>query len=360
MELYQANHQWATRPADEKFRTLESMYDATKAYAAQARTREVEWNALRVEAQGDDLFVTRGAEPAKLTHYSFGQLSSRVGAPASYLRLLPPTLAAQNLNHGLKEKSDSSAAQLLFHQNGGLVLRAATSEKYERIWNYEVLARLIELAQSRDLEPARQTMNWSGEPMTPEQIAAAQRSLYASDHDMFAFLMSSQTVVTDPTGSALRRGIITVNSEVGDKRLSIMGFLFRDVCANHIIWGAQEIASIDLVHVGKIRERWLDATVRVRRYLDGAASFDEARFIQTMAKIAGSKDDVLDVLFGKKIGTRKLLAASYDAVVPEQDGDPNTVWGFAQGMTRHSQTLPYADERTEIDRAAGKLLALTF
>jgi len=360
MELYQANQQWSTRPADEKFRTLEEMYAATKAYAAQARTRTVPWNALRVEANGDNLAVTRGADPATLTHYAFGQLASRVGAPASYLRLLPATLAAQNLNHGLKEKADSTEAQLLFHQNGGLVLRAATSEKYERIWNHEVIARLIDLSQSRGLEPARQTMNWSGEPMSQRQIDEAQRSLYASDHDMFAFLMSAQTTLVDPKGAALRRGVIAVNSEVGDKRLSLMGFLFREICANHIIWGAREIASIDLVHVGKIRERWSDATARVRRYFDGAASLDEASFVQTLVKIGDTKDEVLDTLFGRKIATRKLLAASYDAVVEEQDGDPRTVWGFAQGMTRHSQMIPFADERTEIDRAAGRLLALTF
>lgn len=361
MELYQANTQWSTRPADEKFRTLEEMHTQTRAYAQQARTREVPWASLRVEANDSDLFITRGADPAKLTHYSFGQLASRVGAPASYLRMLPPTLAAQNLNHGLKTKtSDATDAQLLFHQNGSLVLRAATSDKYERIWNHEVIARLIDLANARDLEPARQTMNWSGEPMTDAQIASAPRSLYASDHDMFAFLMSRGTVLTDPTGNTLRRGIITVNSEVGDKRLSVMGFLFRDVCANHIIWGAQQIAEINLMHIGRIRERWAEATIRVKSYLDGAASLDQALFTQTLATIAGTRDDVIDTLFGKGVGTRKLLAASYDAVVPEQDGEPNTVWGFAQGMTRFSQSVPFADERTEIDRAAGKLLALTF
>jgi hypothetical protein len=54
--------------------------------------------------------------------------------------------------------------------------------------------------------------------------------------------------------------------------------------------------------------------------------------------------------------SRKALEAGYDAVVPEQDGDPLTAWGIAQGLTRSSQATPYADERMKIDRAAGKLL----
>lgn len=71
---------------------------------------------------------------------------------------------------------------------------------------------------------------------------------------------------------------------------------------------------------------------------------------------------MLDGLFGMRslrLG-RKALEASYDAVNVAQDGDPRTVWGIVQGMTRHSQTLPYADARTNLDRAAGRVLEITF
>ena len=40
--------------------------------------------------------------------------------------------------------------------------------------------------------------------------------------------------------------------------------------------------------------------------------------------------------------------------------DPRSVWGFVQGMTRHSQTLPYADARTAMDKAAGKVMEMAF
>lgn len=357
MELYHANRQWASRPADERFRTLADLYTATKRYADASREKDVAWADLRVEASGDEMaLVGKAGVPAVLTHYAFGQIAARVAAPAGYLRNLPATLAAQNLNHGLKEKGEGTA-NLLFHTNGALVLRAAVTEKYSRIWNYEVVERLQGLAADRDLIPAQQTMTWDGTdvPSEPKDVA-----LYASDHDLFAFLMSKGAVLTGPTGETLRRGIITVNSEVGDKRLKVMGFLFRDLCANHIIWGAEQIAEIDLTHVGDVRGRWMEATARVRRYFDGAASLDEAKFAELRARIAGSKDEVLDTLFGKKIATRKVLAASFDAVVEAEDGDPLSKWGFAQGMTRYSQTIPYADERTEIDRAAGKVLAIDF
>lgn len=362
MELYQASQQWAERPEDEKFQTLDAMYDATKRYAEQAQEKAVPWTDLRVEANGTELtMVGKAGIPAVPTHYAFGQLAQHVGAPAGYLRSLPATLAAQNLNHGFKQKNGGSA-NLLFHQNGGLVLRAATTEHYARIWDYEVIGRVRDLCARYGMVPARQTMKWDGTVMTQAEIDAAPRSLYASDHDCFMFTMSEQRDITDPVGKTMHRGVIVTNSEVGDRSLGIMGFWFRDVCQNHIIWGAENLATVRLVHRGAIRDRWIDAQVTVRRYLDSDTSFEKARFEEVTRQIAGTKDEVLESLFNRKALrlSKATLEASYNAVKPEQDGDPRTVWGFAQGITRHAQTVPYADDRHELDRAAGRLLEFKF
>jgi hypothetical protein len=362
MELFHANQQWSTRPADERFASLDAMYDATKAYATDAREKEVAWADLRVEAVGTELALVGKADvPAKLSHYAFGQLASRVEAPASYLRKLPATLAAQNLNHGFKEKTAGNAL-LLFHHNEGLLLRAATSEKYARVWNHEVVGRLLGLRDQYDLDAAHQTFKWDGTAMTAEEKTTADRALYASDHDMFAFLMSQGKVVQDPVGQPLHRGIIVTNSEVGDRSLGVMSFWFRDVCENHIIWGAEQLAEIRLNHVGDIKTRWNEATVEIRKYLDKSASFEQAKFEALTVKIGATKEEVLDAVFNKRsLGlSRKAAEASYDAVVPEQDGDPRTKWGFAQGLTRYSQQQPYADERYTLDRAAGKVLSIDF
>lgn len=357
MELFHANEQWSTRPADERFTSLEAMHSATLAYAESAREKSVPWSDLRVEAAGRDLsLIGKAGTPAALTHYAFGQLSARIGAPAGYLRQLPATLAAQNLNHGLKERGND-VAQLLFHQNGGLLLRAATSDKYSRIWNHEVIERLIDVSARHDLMPARATIRATSFGQTGEE-----RALFASGHDMFAFLMTRERGVIDPMGQEMFRGVIAINSEVGAAALKIMSFYFRDICGNFIIWGAEQIAEISLRHVGDIRRGWNNAQVSVRRYLDGAASLETAKFQEMTREIAGSKDEVLDKVFGLRINelSRKAIGEAYDAVVVPEDGAANTVWGLAQGVTRISQKETFADERHKLDKGAGKLLAAAF
>ena len=159
MDLFKANQQWSSRPADERFSSIQSLYNATKEYADIAREKVVPFSAIRVEAQDGDLgLVGKAGVPAKFTHWAFGQLCANVQAPASYLRTLPATVAAQNLNYGLAhrvetESNRSGDASLLFHSNGSLLLRAITTDKYSRIWNYEVCARLLEL-EARGWTPA--------------------------------------------------------------------------------------------------------------------------------------------------------------------------------------------------------------
>ena len=147
MELFHAHNQWATRPADERFRTIKELYDVCKEYARSAGEKTVPVASIRTEAiDGNVQLVGRENHPALLTHWAFGQLSARIGAPASYLRELPATLACQNLNYGLARYADKTdSANLLFHQNDGLLLRAFTSSEYARIWNWEVAERLLSL-----------------------------------------------------------------------------------------------------------------------------------------------------------------------------------------------------------------------
>lgn len=368
MELYQAHEQWAKRPADERFNSLESLHGACLASRNGAVEKSVPFGTLRFEAQGNDVAaVSRRGGVAPLAHWAFGQVAARAGAPAGYLRTLPATLAAQNLNYGVKALQDGKDANMLFRvvakpaspELAPIVLvNAVTGDRYMRIWNHEVTERLLDL-QSRGWAPAKPTFRSFGDD---------RPALYASDHDMFAMVMMPNTTLQQPVASAkheapLYRGLIYSNSEVGAACLSATSFWFNAMCGNHIIWGATNVVELKARHVGTIRERMAGWELAIRKYADSSATEDAAKMQHAATvRIAATKEQVLDLLFGKygnKIGMSKTaIEGAYNAVIEDEDGDARTPWGFVQGATRYSQTLQYADERIAVDRAAAKVLDL--
>jgi len=360
MELFHAHEQWANRPADERFDSLESMFDATSKYADVAvESNDVEYSTLRAEAQnGEVVLVGKKNIPSRLTHWSFGQLAQRAEAPASYLRSLPATLAVQNLNHGLKRRgANDDRANILFHKNGDFVCRAITGQKYSRIWNYEVVGRLIGM-QSNGWEPARPDFRLTGND---------RPALYASDHDMFAMIRMPNVTVQQPVAGApnvpMYKGLIYGNSEVGDGTIWVMGFYYNGMCGNHIIWGATGVVEFKAKHVGSVAGRVQQWETEIRRFAGQSTAADEAAMkAATTQRIAATKEQLLDTLFGKRLPglSRKAIEASYDAVVEAQDGDPLSKWGWVAGATRYSQQTKFADERFALDRAAGKVMQMEF
>ena len=360
MELFHANKQWAFRPDDERFDSTQALFDATVAYARTAvEVDSVPLVNFRVEAiNGDIQLVGKKNVPAKLTNWAAKQLCARLEAPHGYISTLPATLAAQNLNHGLAHrlsKDSDAAVNLLFHNNDGLLLRAMTGERYSRFWNFEIAERLLELELSKGWKPATPDIRAELDPN------GIRLPLYASDHDMFAFMMHPDRIIKEsgnPDG--LKRGLIASNSEVGAGKLRMLRFLYRAMCGNHIIWGAEDVVELSAIHVGtSIHEKFDKWNIEIAKYLDESANVEEAKILHLQThRIAATKDDLLDALFGKRSQrlTRKVLEAGYDANIPDVDGDPLTPWGIVQGLTRYSQTTPYADDRMVIDTAAGKIL----
>lgn len=382
--LTQASHQWATRPEDERYDSLEALNAACIRHRESAAEKQVPLTSLRVEAQdGDIALIGRGGVPASFTHWSFGQLSRLVGAPADYLRTLPATLTVQNLNSGLKRLGDADpdrSVQMLAHQNGGLMVHALTSDRYSRIWNADITWRLCDLAADRSwrVPPARPSpFSSASRPATEADVLhaptgwgikvgdpIAPAGLYASDHDMFAFLVDDNHTISDGTDRGLARGFFITNSEVGAASFRITRFLYRFVCGNHMIWGAKQVQQFSLRHVGQAPNRaFSELRWQLDAYTNESASGDENRVRMAQGKLLGvSKDEVLDLIFGKGFLSRKQAEAAYELAEHHRDvdGDPNSAWGIAQGITRLSQLQPYADTRVAMDRAASGVLDLAF
>ncbi len=389
--LMRASNQWAFRPADERFWNLKELHEATINHRHQAVTATIKLEDTRVEAVGESLQLTgRTGIPAKFTHWSFGQLASLAQAPGSYLRTLPATLAAQNINHGLKNRENGESHLLITKApdgrgfNDGQLnyehrIRAFTSDRYARIWNHEIVERLIELPSEWRVPPARpaDTSDPRIRPATEADILdrrgmlsikvgdmIAPAGLYASEEDMFVFMVDESRPIMDGTEEGLARGFFITNSEVGKASFRVTTFLYRHCCGNHIIWDAKDVSEIKIRHVGSAPiKAFAQLKVELIKYAEASASMDEARISQAMSfKIAANMDDVIDAVFQKKIISRSNAQAAYQLCDENVavDGDPRTAWGLSQGITRLSQEQVNADQRVVLDRAAGKVLQIAF
>lgn len=370
MQLFKAHAQWKSRPADERFSSLQDMHQAVSHYREIAVEARAPLASVRVEAQGDDLKLVGQKGQATLTHWSMGQISNRAKAPASYLRSLPATLAAQNLNHGLKANATEGDAQLLFADDNGLTLRALTTEVYSRIWNQDITQRLLRLQQENPnwknplaykvIEPGKKG-DWP--TFSTEQVPSG---LYASQHDMFAFLVDeSKTLEGSPQG--LNRGFFIWNSEVGAASFGIMTFLYDRVCGNNIVWGASGVSEFRLRHVGNAPDRAFgELRGELIRYSNASTSETEAMIESAKRFSLGSNkqeafDNILNLIGKAKVTaelTQTRVKEALDIAERREDryGSPTSLWAAVSGLTEASQFLKHADERVKVDRAACKLL----
>lgn len=389
--LLNASNQWATRPADERFWTVEEMAAQCKAWKDASREDRVDLGKVSIVNNSGRMLITGGGMkgPGEFSHYSFGQLCRVAGAPSDYLRGLDGDLAAQCLNSGLRKRDRDvlgSAGNVLVrsesqgHQRVGAFL----SGGYSRIWNADVIGRLGQLQhEGWRVPPARPASvdDPRARPATESDLLAsgkggsgiqlsvgdliAPAGLYASDKDCFAFMVKETCI--EVGGGVMNRGFFVSNSEVGDRAFTLTSFLYDSVCSNHIVWGASEVSEVRIVHRGRANNRWIGDLHRALVVYAGKSADVERRMILSAmsAEIANSKEDVVDKLFkDKRINvTKRNLELAYDWSVREARlrGNvfkPNTVWGMVCGLTRVSQECGWADERVAIDCAAGKLLAM--
>ena len=362
--LMEASHQWASRPRDARFQTLEDLTAAVK--SRRLRSRSVDLDVSRIEAKSEAgiLTINGTITPCQPSHWSFGQLSSTIGAPAAYLRTLPQDLLVQNLNHGIRNHPirDTLKFMTVADEDGGDVntLQAVTSTSYGRIWDADVcdcVGRLVERTGGKFTNPRAYVHN-----PAPGQAGGTEKAgLYASDRDVFIFMIDGGSRLEVGPRAQLNRGFIVKNSEVGSAVFSLTTFLFNECCGNHIIWGAQDINRVSIRHTQNGPYRFdseaapgllayanaaakpvEDAIRKAQDYLiDGAPEFDKlVAFANRHSKF--SKAEVRGALDFSKA----------------EEGDCKTLWQLVQGFTAYARGIDWTDARVDLETRAGKLLEL--
>jgi hypothetical protein len=387
-----AQSEYYQRPADERFASLQALithaqgvrdHSAERHYNLKdlrATVQQVpnapdQANPDRVTGSRPSLMLESPRGSASFTHYSFGQLARTIGAPAAYLRQLPPQLAADCLNHGLKDSPAGTVANLLVREPNGTpdpIIRACTSDSYGRVWDAELYGALDQLF-------SRRTSSGQGEWQIPPTWTGEPGGVYRGDRDSFVIMVDGGSIVEDPSlrasaafptatssspaqgrsdSGAMYRGIMVRNSEVGHCSITIETVLFRYICGNHMLWGAILDRTFRRRHVGtKItRDTMRELGDLAYRWTDRSASADESLIRHLITReIAHTKEAVIDEL--RKMGATKDQATqAYETAERTESASPRSFWGVAQGLTRNSQESGYQDDRLQLDQLAAQIL----
>lgn len=207
-ELTAAHTQWANRPSDERYESLADLSAATHHY--RDISREIERLPVRSLSVTNDMHIVMPSgmqlEP---TNWSFAQLAHAADAPAEYLKRLPTSVAAFNLNVGLRQAREDIS--MLFSHNGHDVVRSMNGVNYGRIWDSDVVDAVM-----NNVDDCWQVPLDAYNGVMSKQAT----TLYASDRDVFIFL-TDQTRPVELDGQTYFRGFYVWNSEVGSATFGI-------------------------------------------------------------------------------------------------------------------------------------------
>lgn len=388
VNLMRAHREWANRPADERFWSVQDLILHQRRIESRSRALLVDYNNVEVIDQGEDLalIIPGASSAATFSNWSFSQFARKAGAPADYLSKLPARLARECLNEGLARRGDDTGMFLVSEDDGAVTLRASLSEEFGAVKSSELALRAQELIdRGWSIPPARPCGN--GDPRvriaTEDDVSRyASRSVlsikvgdaispagvYASDRDMFLIMNDESRPVHNPADPTrpLFRGLMLWNSDVGARSFGMTAFLYDVICGNHIVWGAQNVIEFRTYHRGSDAERraFQRLAVVAMEYSASSASELETAIAGSQQRlIASNVEEIPDLIMAKKqlapvLSKRIIRDAVEVAATSGRYGDPRSPWGVAQGLTELSQKLPNTNDRHEIDRAAGKILDL--
>ena len=385
MNLVTASNQWMNRPDDERFWSLEELAANAKRAKEQAREVMKKLSGLSFQPTEDGGFEVCSDTGAKayISNLAFGQMATRLEYPVSGIAgKLNSDLACQVLEYRKKQilaGNPDEEVNILLDCGEDVTIRSVTSDKYARFHDVDVLPFAFRLqAEGWKVPPGRPVNEGSARTRTATEQDCirgngggglsirpgdliAPSGLYRGDRDMFIFMVNDQNVVDDGGGNALLEGIMIRNSEVGVANFSTTRFICQAVCGNHIIWGAEKVVNVRYRHIGQaverihqsMRDMLLDTKPR-----DWTKELGVIKWMRTHV-LGDSRDSVVEAVYGFRQNalTKSVLEAAYDNA--EQwvnvDGEPSTWYGFANALTRYSQTLGNADKRYAIDDAAANL-----
>jgi hypothetical protein len=337
--LTRAGRELFARTPDEAFPDLAALEARCRDRKAAGTDRWQLPGSVRAVADGGRVKLDLGTDgPFELNDWSFGTLCRMAGVHKETVNRLSPDTAARAFADTLPAKGRPVQALT----EGGRV-RSLHGTAYTRLWDAELLAAVREFAA--DFTPPPAGFNGA-------------TGLYAGEQDLFCFLIDPAGWV-EVEGEAFAPGFFVWNSEVGRRTLGVQTFWFQQICQNHIVWDAVDVAEATWKHTAQVGDalnhirRLLDALVRRR---DERRDAFAAVVKKAMTEAAGADADEALKLLARE-GVPQALGKRAVELVRE-GGRRFTVFALVDALTSLTRDIPYAGDRAAADARASSLLKL--
>jgi len=370
MELMQAHEQWATRPADERFQTLNDLHAACDKRDRASFEDAYDLNQLKASVvNGSMTLELPGERTGFLSPWSARQFLSRISTPADFIPKIDEHLATQVINNRLAKTMDELAndenawrdgtGRMLIQNVGGpesrdVNIRAFYGSRYARLEDRHVTALLKATLPDGWKNPvAFKDGKWGAE-LVPS-------GLYASDRDMFAFFISGGDAIETGGEHVMHRGFFVWNSQVGAKDFGFTTFYMDRVCGNNIIWGAQDVNSFRGKHTKGVIDVFKGFDTFMASLLEDASHDAFAAAIKSaketiIASVAENKEiEALDTM--RKLGFSKAETVSALGAIRTEEATPvGSRFDWLGGYTAFARRLPNIDARVELETRAAQVL----
>ncbi len=285
-----------------------------------------------------DLTVCCDGEEFNLNEWSFSQLCRMAKISKDTINRLTTKTASKAFEETLPIAD--KPLQLLTYDSE---IRSVHGVAYTRLWNADLLDVVNEFAS--DFTPPQTAMD------------GTSTGLYCGEQDMFAFMIDP-TGWAEINGEAFAPGFFLWNSEVGRRSLGIQTFWFQKVCQNHIVWDATEVVDFSRKHTANVRDG-LDEIRRIIEDLIGKRDSRRDGFVEVMRKAMTEKlGDDADAV-AKRLGSEGIPRGMVkDAMEIAQQQGGFTIFALVDALTKLSQRVQLAGDRTELDAKIGQLLNL--
>ena len=342
------SRQWASRPDDERFVSLESLEEHLAARTQRCIEEPIDCKDIQVRALPDNQLGIETREGlSNFTNWSFGQLCATAGVPGAYLSKIPSELAGINLQYGLMNQAVREKTKLYIDKNGENTLRGATGPDYGRFLDLEIVQQI-------------RRMNHDGRFQIPAASYATNNpkratTLYAGDRDMFLFLVDPKNSIT-VDNETIFRGFYVQHSEVGKSVYDFCTFTYNYICDNRIVWGMGDVKSLRIKHSKNAPIRFGNEAEKALMQFADSSMIGLDRQVKAAKALNVARNDAGVTDWLKDRGFSGVVSGKILDSIKTEGYDAGSLWGMVQGVTAYARSIPHADVRTEVEKTAGKLL----